>query len=595
MVFLPIVTRELRAVARRPKTYYARMSVAAIWALVGAYVLFATSIMGIAKYDGLALFNTVSSALFGWSMLSAWAGCDSISLEKRDGTIGFLFLTDLKSHDIVLGKMVSAALPSFYGILTALPLMSVCLIMGGVTAGQYAKAGLAILNIFFLGQAVGIFSSTLFRARGNAAGLPLLVLLFYLAAFGLAEMAGELRGWSWPSILFQYFNPARAFYLALTGLSVRASPPGYWVSLLIAHLQAWFFLILAIWALPRLWRDRPKQPGFWKTIWERWRFGSMAARTAFRQRLVTINPMLWLICRGRFSPAFIWSVFGVSASLMVFFFSKIILDDGWWHDNYAGGFVIITICLQLILRLGIPAYASLLEDHRRNGSLETMLCCSPMSVEEILGGVWLVLRRYYRWPTMIVVGAECLMFASALIRGLGHPLNIDLLCFIFVSTVLLIADLRAMAWMAMWTAMSNPKPRSAGATAFFWITMFPWMLVAICYGARLCRSEHWLWILWPMFALLNDFIVGWLAKDRLHKYFRLWATPSYVNVRAFGATWGACWVCFEGDFLEEFLEITGPPGGLDFSTARKNSPPGPGPPTSDARGTANNAWAQQVY
>ncbi|HQU46125.1 MAG TPA: hypothetical protein PK867_25150, partial [Pirellulales bacterium] len=39
---------------------------------------------------------------------------DCISSERREGTLGLLFLTDLRGHDVVLGKLVVAGLGAFY-------------------------------------------------------------------------------------------------------------------------------------------------------------------------------------------------------------------------------------------------------------------------------------------------------------------------------------------------------------------------------------------------------------------------------------------------------------------------------------------------
>jgi ABC-type transport system involved in cytochrome c biogenesis permease component len=324
MVFLPIVNRELRVAARRPRTYYGRMAAAAVWAALAAYFLVAISIAGFRRSDGGELFRIVSGALFIWAVICAWAGADSISVEKREGTLGFLFLTDLKSHDIVLGKLVAAALLSFYGSVAILPLLSICLMMGGVTVWQYAKAGLAIMDVFFLGHAVGIFSSALCRKRGNATGLPFLVLLLYVAASNLAAMAATRKGWRWPAFLFEYNNPVHPLSMAMRDTTprwtmARTAEPGYWIPLLIVNLHGWIFLALAAWVLPRRWRDQPKKEGIWHARWDRWRFGSLAARTAFRKKLVTVNPILWLVCRGRFSPAFVWSVMGTVALSIVAF------------------------------------------------------------------------------------------------------------------------------------------------------------------------------------------------------------------------------------------------------------------------------------
>ena len=535
LVFLPLVVRELRVAARRPRTYYGRMMAAGIWVAVAVNVLLAASSVGVGKHDGQALFQSVSTALFAWALLAAFAGADSISVEKREGTIGFLFLTDLKSHDIVLGKMAASAVPAFYAAVAALPLLAICMLMGGVTAGQYAKTGLAIMDAFFLGQAVGIFSSALCRVRGNAVGLPFLIFLLFLAYSACTAALAEFLGWVWVADFLWLNNPARPFYLASNAFSGRGSVAAeYWLSLLVVHLQGWIFLALASWVLPRRWRDKHKKVSVWKTTWARWRYGSMAARADFRRRLAGINPFLWLVCRGRLSPVFGWCGFGAFTFLAVICAAGMFSDESW-AETYEGYFTFVIISLQFMLRVCVPAHAAVLEEHRRNGSLEIMLCCTPMSVDEILEGMWLLLRGYYFWPVFVLVILEGLMFFAALFTGLRHSVDLDFLCFTVLSIILLLTDLRAMAWMAMWTAMSNPRPRRAGATAFFWICFFPWILVAACYATGLIQSEHWLWILWPTFALVNDAVVCRVAQNLLRKNFRLWAVPSYGEVLGF---WG---------------------------------------------------------
>jgi hypothetical protein len=130
------------------------------------------------------------------------------------------------------------------------------------------------------------------------------------------------------------------------------------------------------------------------------------------------------------------------------------------------------------------------------------------------------------------------MFIVALMIGLRHSLNLDLLAFIAASTLLLLADSRAMVWMAIWTGMSNPKQRNAGVAASVLITLIPWILVSVCYSSTIVISGHWVWILWPTFALANDLVISRLAQNRLRKYFRLWAVPSYAEVPGFWARQG---------------------------------------------------------
>jgi hypothetical protein len=280
--------------------------------------------------------------LFGWALSSAWTGCDSISAEKREGTIGLLFLTDLKSHDIVLGKMFASALPSFYAALAVMPLLAICMLMGGVTAAQYAETGLAILNVFFLAQAVGVFSSALCRVRGNAVGMPFLILLLYLMCSGIVGALAKEAGWMRLAYFLQLNNPAHPFYWAAAGSAgpatvpgLSSNGPGYWLSLLVAHLHGWIFLGLACWVLPRCWRDKPQKTSGWNSMWRRLFLGSRAARAALGRRLINVNPFTWLACRGQISRTAAWSAMGLFAVIfgILPLVCEIVRND--WRDDYS--------------------------------------------------------------------------------------------------------------------------------------------------------------------------------------------------------------------------------------------------------------------
>ena len=49
------------------------------------------------------------SAVFYCLLSGVWFTADCLSEEKREGTLGLLFLTDLKGYDVVLGKLVATS------------------------------------------------------------------------------------------------------------------------------------------------------------------------------------------------------------------------------------------------------------------------------------------------------------------------------------------------------------------------------------------------------------------------------------------------------------------------------------------------------
>ena len=143
MIVLPIVGRELRVAARRAITYRIRL-----WAALAAMLLATWKALSwswqsaSAATQGHSLFYTLSGLAFVYCLfVGARVTADCVSEEKREGTLGLLFLTDLKGWDVVLGKLVASSVNSFYGLLAVLPLLAM------THKGTTTNAGIvALLN-----------------------------------------------------------------------------------------------------------------------------------------------------------------------------------------------------------------------------------------------------------------------------------------------------------------------------------------------------------------------------------------------------------------------------------------------------------------
>src|SRR5437016_3545216 len=136
------------------------------------------------------------SALFGiltWLSLGAalTAGIfftsDCLSEEKREGTLGFLFLTDLRGYDVVSGKFLATSVRGFYALLAFLPILAITQMMGGITGAQYWKSSLSLVNGLFCSLAVGMFISAVSRDSQKALAATLLVLLLLALGGPLAD------------------------------------------------------------------------------------------------------------------------------------------------------------------------------------------------------------------------------------------------------------------------------------------------------------------------------------------------------------------------------------------------------------------------
>lgn len=127
----PLIVRELRAEARRANTYWMRALAAGF---VIALMMFAVTNAGAAS-SGALLFQAITQALWIAVLIivSTMTG-DSISRERREGTLGLLFLTPLNAREIVLGKTLLHATRAIVILLSVLPVIGLPFLLGGITA-----------------------------------------------------------------------------------------------------------------------------------------------------------------------------------------------------------------------------------------------------------------------------------------------------------------------------------------------------------------------------------------------------------------------------------------------------------------------------
>src|SRR5689334_20580853 len=112
MTFLPIVQRELLVASRRHSTYTTRLIVALVAVVIGLFCYIAnlrTPAHLVANY----IFRGLSVlALLYCLAAGRRSTADCLSEEKREGTLGLLFLTKLKGYDVIFGKLTATSLNS---------------------------------------------------------------------------------------------------------------------------------------------------------------------------------------------------------------------------------------------------------------------------------------------------------------------------------------------------------------------------------------------------------------------------------------------------------------------------------------------------
>src|SRR5438094_46289 len=189
MSLLPIVRRELRVAARKRITFWLRVASAITAVVLGSGCL----LMGGWQRIGTAQMGSMLFYALTWLCLAAALAAglfftsDCLSEEKREGTLGFLFLTDLRGYDVVLGKLLATSLRCFYALLAVLPILGVTLLMGRVTGAQFWKTSLALVNAMFISLAAGLFVSALSRDSQKALSGTLLLLLLLVGSGPAAD------------------------------------------------------------------------------------------------------------------------------------------------------------------------------------------------------------------------------------------------------------------------------------------------------------------------------------------------------------------------------------------------------------------------
>src|SRR5262245_24262023 len=105
MTFLPIAERELRVSSRKALTYWMRFAMGLFVFAIWLVMLFMIPARPAAR--GQMLFTALSGLMFVFCLFAGvFLTADSISQETREGTLGLLFLTDLKGYDVTLGKLL---------------------------------------------------------------------------------------------------------------------------------------------------------------------------------------------------------------------------------------------------------------------------------------------------------------------------------------------------------------------------------------------------------------------------------------------------------------------------------------------------------
>jgi hypothetical protein len=489
MMFLPIVARELRVAARKRSTFWLRV-VAALAGFVigGGFIVMAgmSSRAGTGGFGTAALGGVLFKVLTGLGVAGALSAglfftSDCLSEEKREGTLGFLFLTDLRGYDVVLGKLLATSLRGFYALLAVLPILAVTMLMGGVTGMQFWKTSLALLNALICSLAAGLLVSSISRDAQRALLATVLFLIVLLAGgpLGDAMLAGLQKQTSSPWLSLS--SPGYVF--AMAGAWGRTH---YWLALAINQAFVCLAILLASLLVPRTWQQKGRKAGMASVAWAHaWKYGAPRRRKALRAKLLGRDPVVWLVCRERWQAVGIWLVtFVVLGTCAVMVATKqpgsVWMAVGWSASKF----------ITWLLYLWAASQACRFFVQARLSGLLELLLAAPLSEKQIVLGHWRALMRLFGLPILLLLGvqvaAACFGGRSAysgIASGpLGAAANILVPILAVASGIGTIANLIALGWFGMWMGMTSKNNNLATLKTILFVQVIPWFVIVFASG-----------------------------------------------------------------------------------------------------------------
>jgi ABC-type transport system involved in multi-copper enzyme maturation permease subunit len=389
----PLVARDLRGMSRQGQVFWIRVLGAGMAIVTLALLLLQEVHVGASL--GVRIFSALNTCvIFTILFVGPVITADCIAQEKREGTLGLLFLAPLRSRDIVLAKALSNALRAFTLLLAVIPVMVFPVVFGGVPAYVLIFALSSQLAALCIALAAGILASIRNREFIQAAVWGIIYCLCLVGVVVLLSRALMLlsRG---------FRSPALASIMMFVSLA-------FTVAVAIAVLL--WVLRYASRNLKRRWRREStdfKPPRWIRSLSDvdEWR----AFFAWDTQKARSTNPIAWLqeySWTARLAK-WGWCILALIGQLYV-------LLTGTLRAQDRGA----QLALAAIVALGIAlSGANSFRAERLTGAMELLLV-APISTIRLIGGrLWGVWVHFF--PAVAIIGFS--WFVAAPLFGAQRP------------------------------------------------------------------------------------------------------------------------------------------------------------------------------
>ena len=487
MKLLPVAERELRVASRRRGTYWVRFGGAALGIVAACLMLLSTTRLRPVDQSQI-LFVTLSILAFVYCLLSGLlTTSDCVSEERRDGTLGLLFLTNLRGFDVVVGKVVASSARSVLAVVALMPVIALPVLMGGVSGRVLGAVALVLGNTLFLSLVIGVLVSVSTRDARHSIGGSVAVLAVWVGLLPLLrvlwiEYGLRPRFQGAPAELMESMrwvleiNPVYVFSKVLEALFRGTMTwSEVWRGLIAQHVMGWGMLVAACWILPRSWRDRVETArnvaaGSGGPAQE----VRAVARRRWRGELLDWHPFVWMVAKDRRAGLHVWLGLAVVAGVWVW---------GFWEvkDEWLAGLVGLwtTFAAGLWLKLRVAALACRhLHEHRRSGALELVLS-TPVTPESMVKGHLQGIRHVVFPPLAAVVAAAGLLLVASFGQEQSWSERTEVPVSFAVLLGVLILDLVVLSWGGMWWGLKSSRYIRAYSMTVGSVLLLPWLIFVV--------------------------------------------------------------------------------------------------------------------
>lgn len=471
----PVFVHEWRTGSRRWQMYAARagfvllllLAVTIVWANKSPNIRSTRIDLRTHAAIGEALFAGFFGMLIVLVMLAAPAAtAGAVCLDKARGNLLHLFATDLSNAEVIFGKLASRLVPVAGLLLASVPMLSLCLLMGGIDSyalytGYAVCAGLAVFGCA-LALALSVWGRKTHEVLLAAYLVEILLLLAYPISAGvqgvfLTQTFSHNVAWTNPFLLT--FSPYPAF---------RTKTDGTDLALFLAFTFG-TAVLMTLAAVATVRGVTVRQSSESRAKRRRWWLRRPAWLDAVGPTL-DWNPILWREwhrTRPRAWLLVVWGIYYVGCFAGTFIVAMLAMRRVG-RNEFAPFTAAFEVSVGLLLA-SVSAVTALSEERVR-GSLD-MVLTTRLTTPQIVLGKWL--GAYRTIPFLAVFPVLTALAQSAFSGQFGRLLAIPIMGLFVCSAGAAVTSLG----LALATWIARPARAIALGVVIYLAVTVGWLLI----------------------------------------------------------------------------------------------------------------------